>query len=223
MKAEIWDIIDQNGNKTGKTTVRGRFNLNPGEYHLVVHIWVISSDGKILIQKRSKHKKLMPGEWAATGGAAISGESSFQAASRELFEELSIESNEKTLKKFFRLKRRNSFLDVYLIKAEPTPESLTLQESEVAEVKWVSPEELRSMIEKREYHNYGREYFKTIFDEMFNSMQELMKSSGDSVVKNQFVGYANNLTTYFNEMASNLSKVQEDINSEIKVNLPRLT
>ena len=59
--------------------------------------------------------------------------------------------------------------------------------------------------------------FKSIFDEMFNSMQELMKSSGDSVVKAQFVGYANNLTTYFNEMASNLSKVQEDINSEVKV------
>lgn len=57
MNAEIWDIIDQNGNKTGKTTVRGRFNLNPGEYHLVVHIWIISSDGKILIQKRSKQKK----------------------------------------------------------------------------------------------------------------------------------------------------------------------
>ncbi len=64
--------------------------------------------------------------------------------------------------------------------------------------------------------------FKTIFDEMFNSMQELMKSSGDSVVKNQFVGYANNLTTYFNEMASNLSKVQEDINSEIKVKVDEL-
>ncbi len=64
--------------------------------------------------------------------------------------------------------------------------------------------------------------FKTIFDEMFNSMQELMKSSGDSVVKNQFVGYANNLTTYFNEMSSNLSKVQEDINSEIKVKVDEL-
>lgn len=64
--------------------------------------------------------------------------------------------------------------------------------------------------------------FKTIFDEMFNSMQELMKSAGDSVVKNQFIGYANNLTTYFNEMASNLSKVQEDINSEIKVKVDEL-
>lgn len=64
--------------------------------------------------------------------------------------------------------------------------------------------------------------FKSIFDEMFNSVQELMKSSGDSVVKQQFIGYAHNLTTYFNEMASNLSKVQEDINSELKVKVDEL-
>ncbi len=64
--------------------------------------------------------------------------------------------------------------------------------------------------------------FKTIFDEMYNSMQELMKNAGDTTVKTQFIGYANNLTTYFNEMASNLSKIQEDINSEIKVKVDEL-
>lgn len=64
--------------------------------------------------------------------------------------------------------------------------------------------------------------FKTIFDEMFNSMQELMKNAGDTTVKTQFVGFANNLTTYFNEMSSNLSKIQEDINSEIKVKVDEI-
>lgn len=64
--------------------------------------------------------------------------------------------------------------------------------------------------------------FKTIFDEMFNAMQELMKNAGDTTVKTQFVGFANNLTTYFNEMSSNLSKIQEDINSEIKVKVDEI-
>lgn len=59
--------------------------------------------------------------------------------------------------------------------------------------------------------------FKTIFDEMCGSLEELMKNAGDTTVKSQFVGYAKNLTTYFNEMAGNLSKMQEDINSEIQV------
>ncbi|MBO5210602.1 MAG: NUDIX domain-containing protein [Clostridia bacterium] len=167
MNKEIWDIFNEKGVLTGKTAVRGRGFLKPGEYHLVVHIWVASGDGRYLIQRRSENKKLMPGEWAATGGAAISGEDSFTAAKRELFEELSINSNEKTLKKIFRLKRRNSFLDVWLIKADPTLESLTLQESEVAEVKWVTKAELQQMIKDGHFHNYGREYFQKLFENTY--------------------------------------------------------
>lgn len=167
MNKEIWDIFNDKGVLTGKTTVRGKGFLKPGEYHLVVHIWVISGDGRYLIQRRSENKKLMPGEWAATGGAAISGESSFMAAKRELFEELSIKSDEKNLNKVFRLKRRNAFLDVWLIKAAPSTDTLTLQESEVAEVKWVTKAELQQMIKDGLFHNYGREYFQKLFENTY--------------------------------------------------------
>lgn len=34
------------------------------------------SRGRLLIQKRASHLKLMPGIWAATGGSAIAGEES---------------------------------------------------------------------------------------------------------------------------------------------------
>jgi isopentenyldiphosphate isomerase len=163
MTSEIWDILNENGFVTGRTTVRGIGALKPGEYHLVVHIWVISDSGKILIQKRSQNKKLMPGEWAATGGAAISGEDSFKAASRELFEELSITSSPETLNKIFRLKRRNSLLDVWTIKCNTPVSELKLQESEVADAKWVSVPELKNMVKKGEFHNYGKEYFDKLF------------------------------------------------------------
>ena len=163
MNKEIWDIFNEKGALTGKTAVRGRGFLKPGEYHLVVHIWIVSPNGQFLIQRRSERKKLMPGEWAATGGAAISGESSFCAAKRELFEELGITSNEETLKHIFRLKRRNSFLDVWLIEADNEIESLKLQESEVAEAKWVSRDELQKMIKNGHFHNYGREYLQARF------------------------------------------------------------
>ncbi len=166
---EKWDILDRNGEFSGKTTFRNNANLKQGEYHLVVHIWVTSSAGEILIQRRSDSKKLMPGEWAATGGAAISGESSFKAASRELFEELGIASNEESLKKILHLKRRNSFLDIWHIVADVDVNSLCLQKSEVAEVKWISPKELRNMIKRGEFHNYGNEYFDKVFEEILNT------------------------------------------------------
>ncbi len=164
MKTEIWDVLDSDGNLTGKTIARGRYFLKPGEYHLVVHIWIVSPDGKFLLQRRSDRKKLMPGEWAATGGAAISGESSFAAANRELFEELGIASNEQTLKKILRLKRRNSLLDVWLITSDIPEKDLNLQESEVAEARWVTKEELYEMINKGLFHNYGKDYFNCVLE-----------------------------------------------------------
>lgn len=166
MTPEKWDIVDKNGIPTGKTTTRGRVLLKPGEYHLVVHIWVVSDDGRYLIQRRSDDKKLMPGEWAATGGAAIAGEDSFTAAKRELFEELGIIMEKASAKKAFRMiRRRNSILDVWITESNTPASELSLQESEVADARWVTEDELRSMINSGKFHNYGNEYF----DRMFNA------------------------------------------------------
>lgn len=167
---EKWDVLNADGTFTGKTTLRGRYNLKPGEYHLVVHIWIVSSKGEFLIQRRSDNKKLMPGEWAATGGAAIAGEDSYTAANRELYEELGISSNRQTLKKLAHIKRRNALLDVWFINTDVASDSLKLQADEVAEVRWVSREEFKNMIKNGKFHNYGREYFDTIF----NKVDELL-------------------------------------------------
>lgn len=163
MSKEMWDLYSASGEKLGRQTVRGRNSLKMGEYHLVVHIWIVSSKGEFLIQRRADTKKLMPGEWAATGGAVISGEEPFDAARRELFEELGIKSDKNTLKKLLHLKRRNSLLDVFIITTDIKAENLTLQKSEVAEAKWVSKDTLRSMINNGKYHNYGNEYFNSVF------------------------------------------------------------
>lgn len=166
MITEKWDVLDRNGKTTGRTTLRGRNFLRQGEYHLVVHIWIISDKGDFLIQRRSDEKKLMPGEWAATGGAAISGENSFMAARRELFEELGIKTNSDTLLKLLRIKRKNSLLDVWVTTFNQNSDTLQLQKSEVAEARWVKKEELEKMIEAGQFHNYGREYFDKVFDKI---------------------------------------------------------
>ncbi len=160
---EKWDVLNADGEYTGKTVLRGMCNFKQDEYHLVVHIWVVSSRGDILIQRRSDSKKLMPGEWAATGGAAISGEDSYTAANRELYEELGIPSNKNTLKKLARIRRRNSLLDIWFINKDVDTERLRLQKDEVAEVRWVSREVFKNMIENSEFHNYGKDYFDTVF------------------------------------------------------------
>ena len=62
---EKWDLLDGDGRPLGQTLVRGD-KLRPGQYHLVVHIWVEDSKGRLLIQKRAPHLKLMPDTWAVT-------------------------------------------------------------------------------------------------------------------------------------------------------------
>ncbi len=168
---EKWDILDSAGNKVGKTAVRGKATLNSGEYHLVVHIWVKSSDGKYLIQQRSAEKRLMPGEWAATGGAAVAGEDSFTAAQRELSEELGIFCDRESLKFLKRIKRRNSFVDIWQTEQNIPAEQLKLQKSEVAAARWVTKDHLKTMIKEGRFHDYGRYYWSVVFEESMDKFK----------------------------------------------------
>ncbi len=159
---ELWDILDHSGRATGKTVVRGLRRLNPNEYHLVVHIWPYDSNGRLLIQRRSQKRKLMPGEWAATGGSAVSGEESRVAAHRELAEELGIDLPAENLQFARRLKRKNSFLDVWFIKVDVDIDTLKLQREEVSAVRWIGGNQLKYLVKQGRYHNYGREYFELV-------------------------------------------------------------
>ena len=43
---EIWDLLDECGNKTGKTVNRG-VELKENQYHLEVHLWIINSSNNL--------------------------------------------------------------------------------------------------------------------------------------------------------------------------------
>ena len=96
---------------------------------------------------------------------------------------------------------------------------------------WDNNKEMGEYKMKAYYMNQIQDYFldddsvkgfTSVFNEFFAAIQELQKSAGDSTLKSQTVGFAKNLATYFNEMSSNLSKIQEDINEEIKVKINQI-
>ena len=159
---EKWELLDEKGNPTGKIIVRGE-PLLPGQYHLVEHIWIVDSKGRILIQRRADHLRLMAGLWAATGGSAIAGEDSESAARRELFEELGIRTAAGELVYGGRMRRRNSFTDIWLLYRDIDPATLRLQKEEVAEARWATPEELIEKLHDRTFHHYGSAYFQFVF------------------------------------------------------------
>lgn len=151
---ELWDILDGNGNKTGKTIERGK-PMRQDEYHLIVHIWIKNSNGEFLITKRTPNKKTLPNMWETTVGSAIAGEDSLKAVLREVKEEISINLSPESGKYLFRLKRQQydfpDFIDVWLFKKEADIKEIIYQPEEVCGAKWATPSEIQSSIESGEF------------------------------------------------------------------------
>lgn len=78
---ELWDIYDENKNKTGKTAIRDVTILQKGEYHIVVTGIILNSKNEILISKRAMNKKF-GGMWECNGGSILAGETSKEGIKR---------------------------------------------------------------------------------------------------------------------------------------------
>lgn len=137
---ELCDVYDRNGNKTGRIQPRG-LPLKNGDYRLVVYAWIEDEAGRVLLTRRHAAKKLWGGYWECTGGGVQAGETSLDAALRELHEEIgvSFRPSEATL-----LRREldgDTFLDIWLFRKHPALSELRLQPDEVAEAKWADRSE----------------------------------------------------------------------------------
>lgn len=64
--------------------------------------------------------------------------------------------------------------------------------------------------------------FSTVFNQMMEALAEVKKQGGTAATKSQFVGFAGNLTEYFNNMAENMEQIQKDVNSEIKLKVDQI-
>ena len=86
---EMFDIYDESGRRVG-TAPRSACHGNPNLIHRTAHVVVLHpATGRMLLQKRSAAKDIQPGKWdTAVGGHLDAGESSEEAARRELAEEL---------------------------------------------------------------------------------------------------------------------------------------
>lgn len=86
---ELIDVYDRNGNRTGKVVERGT-PLLEGEYILAVGMWIVDSQNRIFLTKRSSEKSYAPNKWENTGGHVQAGEDCLAAVIRELREETGV-------------------------------------------------------------------------------------------------------------------------------------
>ena len=110
------DLYDKDRNLIGKTITKGE-EPPEGTYIQVVLVFIQNSEGKFLIQKRSKEKN---GLYATTGGHPKEGETSRQGIISEVKEELGIDLDNEKLVWYYggRFDPERVFWDDYYIKTD---------------------------------------------------------------------------------------------------------
>ena len=164
---EVWDILDEKGNKTGRIMKKGL--LPEGFYHQGADVWIINSGNKILIQKRSPQKRNEPNVWAMTGGSVIKGETSLQTIERETKEELGISLNMKNIKLVKQYKTGTVWLDTYLIKQDIDLKDIIMQEEEVCEVRWATFKEIEELFAHNQFMENRWEYIRDIIKDFIRT------------------------------------------------------
>lgn len=153
---ELIDILDENGDKTGKIVTRKQVHQQ-GLCHRIIVVAVIDKNGHLLMQQRSKNKETNAGKWdVSTAGHVSSGQTSKEAAIREVSEEIGINIKEQelnhiiTYKEIEKVKENhisNHIYDFYIVNKENIKiEDITVQKSEVEQVKLCNLEEVNQIL-----------------------------------------------------------------------------
>jgi aminoglycoside phosphotransferase (APT) family kinase protein/8-oxo-dGTP pyrophosphatase MutT (NUDIX family) len=149
---EVWDVLDANGNKTGRFHERGK-PMAAGDYHLGVHVWKHNGNGEWLIDKRTPKKG---GKWETTGGAAIAGDDSLTTALRETNEELGFDLVPAKGTLFWQFANHVSdehrcLIDVWVFEHDCAIEGIRFNKKETCDAIWATANEIRELIAKGEF------------------------------------------------------------------------
>lgn len=149
---EIWDVYDGSRQKTGRLHRRGD-PLEEGDYHLVVHIWMLNRDGKFLLTKRSPNKGF-PNMWESTGGSALAGDDSLTAALREVQEETGLKLDPENGTLLFSDRRMDFFRDVWLFRQDFDLNAVRLQPGETADKMYADKETILRLLQESRFVPY---------------------------------------------------------------------
>lgn len=176
---ELVDILDEQGNRTGKSCLKSEAHRR-GLLHPTVHIWLYTQDGRVLIQQRGKDKDTHPLLWdVSVAGHVASGEDLKLAAVREVQEEVGYTISKKDLEPIGTFKAVHKiapdFIDaelhhIFLCKLKVPITSLNMQASEVDALDLIPlfkfAEETWGLANTAKYVPHGPTYYKTIVKEI---------------------------------------------------------
>lgn len=148
MADEWFDLVDPDTGRVIGRAPRELCHGDPSLIHRAVHAAVFHPDGRILLQKRARTKRVQPGRWdISVGGHLISGEDWSDALLRETEEELGMKVPFSAFRFRFETQERNDFesenIRVYSL---VSPGPFRFQREEIDEVCFFDLRELADRI-----------------------------------------------------------------------------
>jgi len=143
---EIYDVVDKMDQVIGQATRREIHKKNL--LHRSIHILVFNNQNEVFLQKRSMTKDENPGLWdTSSAGHVNSGETYFECAHRELWEELGIKAILKPLQKIEACQNTyNEHIQIYTCK---TNSKININLDEISEGKYFDLAILKNLIKEK--------------------------------------------------------------------------
>ncbi|AOW19278.1 NUDIX hydrolase [Urechidicola croceus] len=180
MNDEYIDILNK-GLTVKKTCLKSEAHLN-GWFHASVHVWLFTTDGKILIQKRSPNKIAFPNLWdVSVAGHISSGENDLTSAIREVEEEIGYIVSGEDLTKIGTFKEifhhNEHFIDneihhIYIGILKTTLESLKIQTEELTAIKLIDIKDLQKLRLTIEFEKIYTPHYPEYYDFVLKKIQE---------------------------------------------------
>ena len=160
MPEEMIDLLLPDGTPLGRAKPKSEVHRD-GDLHRTAHLWLVTPDGRVLLQLRASTKVNHPSLWdVSVAGHVEAGETAIDAAVREAREELGIEiavdelRHVGTIREHWVIEERdyvdNEIQEVFLVRRDVDLESLALQTEEVDDVALVSFDEFRARVARRD-------------------------------------------------------------------------
>jgi isopentenyldiphosphate isomerase len=172
MAEELYDVLDERGNKTGQVLPKSQVHERE-LWHASVFIWIYNLKGEVLIQKRSPDKRAFPDVWdVSAAGHMKAGEEPLEAAIREVNEEVGLEVTAEELGEpdftsdvvpWSDGGKHPEFCWVYTLQKDFKLANLRMQEDELTALKTMSADELLDELEKQGHEKIYAARTDTVF------------------------------------------------------------
>ena len=154
MSVEFVDVVDRNDVPTGEIKKKDLVHKD-GDWHRISHVWLVTPDGYVICQKRSKTKQYLPDVWDVIhGGHVKAGSNYIDAAVAELKEEINLKVNPKDLIDIGKYNTDNKIgkdkirdvCQAFLLIYKKKIEDLKIDNDEVSELRSFHIDELHNLV-----------------------------------------------------------------------------